>query len=264
MRRETTKIALGVAYQGKRYKGFQYQPGLETVELHLQSALSRIAGEPVILGVAGRTDTGVHALAQVIHIETSTVREPDVWVKGGNAFLPEDIQILWAKPVPEDFHARFSAKSRSYVYYLSDQTPHLFQSPYVWYVKSVDVDRMNAVAQKLLGERSFRAFQSKWCQSPTPNRNMMHLSVSRHKTYIRVDITANAFLHRMVRKIVAALVAVGQNRMDETQLLAAFEAGDRGAMPGQAPAKALFLSDVSYGDALAVHALNDFIWDGAQ
>ncbi len=253
------RIAFGVAYCGANYSGFQLQPDLETVEKNLLIALEQIAGEKLQIHCAGRTDKGVHALCQVIHIETTASRDMDVWVKGANAFLPEDIQVLWANVMDDNFHARFSAKSRSYIYYLSDQSRHLFQQPYVWYTNSLNVEEMHNAAQILVGEHDFRAFQSKICQSSVSFRNMKAISVRREGELIRVDLTANAFLHRMVRKIVASLVAVGSGRMSQQALRAAFVAGDRSKIPGQAPAKALFLSGVCYGEEIDVLCLQEFL-----
>ncbi|MDC3180858.1 tRNA pseudouridine(38-40) synthase TruA [Gammaproteobacteria bacterium] len=253
------RISMGVAYLGVRYSGFQFQPDLETVEGKLLLALEKIAGESLKIHCAGRTDKGVHALCQVIHIDTAVHREMDAWVKGANALLPNDIQLLWAKPVPQSFHARCGAKSRSYVYYLSDQKQHIFEHPYVWQVKPLNVELMHDVAQMLLGEHDFRAFQSKICQSSVSYRNMMQMSVKRQGRHIRVDLKANAFLHRMVRKIVASLVAVGQGRLSKSKLLEAFKAGNRAVIPGQAPARALFLSDVCYGEDILVEGLEGFL-----
>jgi tRNA pseudouridine38-40 synthase len=259
MESEKQIVVLGVAYRGDQYCGFQYQPELETVEKYLRIALEKIACERLVIHCAGRTDKGVHALSQVIHIQTSTRRELDVWVKGANASLPDDIEVLWAQFADENFHARFSAKSRSYIYYLSDQVVHMFERPYVWQVKSLNVEQMNEVAAALTGERNFRAFQSKICQSKSSFRNITNLNIYRENRLVKVDITANAFLHHMVRKMVASFVAVGQGRMSVHDLMKAVESGDRSMIPGQAPAKALFLSDVCYGDLIVVDGLKPFI-----
>jgi tRNA pseudouridine38-40 synthase len=253
------RVAFGVAYCGVSYAGFQLQPNLETVEKHLLFALEKISGEKLQIHCAGRTDTGVHALCQVIHIDTTILRDSEAWIKGVNAFLPADIQVHWVKYVDDGFHARFSAKSRSYIYYLCDQDRHLFEQPYIWYTKSLNVDAMHQASQILLGEHDFRAFQSKICQSSVSYRNMMNISVRRENGVVRVDLTANAFLHRMVRKIVASLVAIGDGRVTQQSFKAAFEAGDRSKVPGQAPAKALFLSNVCYGEDIEVLCLEEFL-----
>ena len=208
------RIALGIEYDGQSWLGWQTQPNGRTVQDRLQDALARFACTPIAVTCAGRTDTGVHALEQVVHFDTTLTREAFSWVRGVNAFLPASIAVRWAAPVAQDFHARFSARGRSYSYLLYN---HAIRSPLAagragWCFRPLDVDAMRAGAAHLLGEHDFSAFRSSECQANSPVRTLYRLDVARHGDLVEFNLHGNAFLHHMVRNIVGALIEVGKGR----------------------------------------------------
>jgi tRNA pseudouridine38-40 synthase len=205
-------IALGVEYLGTRYCGWQRQTHSPSVQQYVEEALSRVANHPVSVYCAGRTDTGVHATGQVIHFETSAERPEKAWRMGGNAHLPDDISIQWAKPVSDDFHARFSAISRRYRYVIlnAPARPAILTGQVTWVREPLDEVSMHQAAQLLVGEQDFSSFQAASCQSPTPFRNVFNVKVERKNEFVVLDITANAFLHHMVRNIAGTLIEVGR------------------------------------------------------
>lgn len=205
------KIALGVQYNGAHYYGWQSQSGLPTVQQSLEDALSKVADSPIAVVCAGRTDRGVHGLGQVVHFETDVVREPHAWHLGANAYLPSDIAVNWAKPVPDDFHARFSARSREYRYliYNHSSRPGMLHELVKWQRGELNLEAMQRAANYLLGEHDFSSFRGAGCQANHAVRTVHHLQLQRHGVLWSVDIKANAFLLHMVRNIVGSLLRVG-------------------------------------------------------
>ena len=208
------RVALGVEYDGCPFNGWQSQADGQTVQDTLQDALSRISGEPVSVIAAGRTDTGVHALEQVIHFDTEVHRPLTAWVRGANALLPDSIAVLWAFPVPEEFHARFSAQGRSYRYVLINRASRLavHTGKAGWYHYPLDVAAMRTAAQFLIGKHDFSAFRAAQCQAKSPVKNLSQLDIHREGEMIIFDVSADAFLHHMVRNIVGCLVYVGKGK----------------------------------------------------
>jgi tRNA pseudouridine38-40 synthase len=206
------RLALGVAYRGTAYQGWQSQPGGRTVQDRLEAALSSFADAPVATVCAGRTDAGVHALNQVVHLDAPVEREPFSWVRGTNRFLPHDIAVQWCVPVADGFHARNSARGRRYAYLLleSPVRPAIEHGLAGWVFRPLDGAAMRAGAALLIGEHDFSSFRSSQCQSPTPVKTLRALTVERRGAYWRFDVDGKAFLHHMVRNIVGCLVAVGQ------------------------------------------------------
>jgi tRNA pseudouridine38-40 synthase len=247
-----SRIACRVEYDGRRYSGWQAQPHLDvlTVQTELESALSAVAAMPVRVHCAGRTDTGVHGHGQVVHFEAPVERSPKAWVLGSNARLPRDIRLHWAQPVAQEFHARFSALSRSYRYIIANAPvrPALLQGLVTWHRYPLDAQLMNDEAQALLGERDFSAFRAAACQSTTPMREVQALSVKRWGELVVIDIRANAFLHHMVRNIAGSLMAVGSGRQPAGWLAQLLVAGDRRLAADTAAADGLYLVDVAYPD----------------
>ena len=205
------RLALGVAYVGQRFHGWQSQPGGQTVQDHLESALSRFADRAVTTVCAGRTDTGVHAVQQVVHLDPPVQRDLFSWVRGTNRFLPADIAVQWCREVPADFHARNSARGRRYRYLLLESAvrPALEAGRCGWVFKPLDGQAMQRAAVHLLGEHDFSAFRAAACQAHTPVKTLRQLDITRRGTYWRFDFEASAFLHHMVRNIMGCLVAVG-------------------------------------------------------
>jgi tRNA pseudouridine38-40 synthase len=206
------RIALGLEYEGSGFCGWQSQAGGGAVQNVLESALSIVADTPTRVVCAGRTDSGVHALAQVVHFDTEAVRPDTAWVRGVNAHLPDSVAVRWAQPVPNDFHARFSARGRRYRYLLLNRAerPGLMARRVGWFHRPLDADAMAAAAGLLLGEHDFSAFRAIECQAKSPVKTLRRADVMRHGDLLVFEFEASAFLHHMVRNLVGALVYVGK------------------------------------------------------
>ena len=180
-----SRLALGVAYRGSAYQGWQSQPGGRTVQDRLEAALSSFAAVSVSTLCAGRTDAGVHALNQVVHIDAPVARDSFSWVRGTNRFLPADIAVQWCVPVAHDFHARNSARGRRYVYLLLESAvrPALEAGSVGWVFRALDAEAMRNSAAHLIGEHDFSSFRSSQCQSPTPVKTLRSIEISRHGAY---------------------------------------------------------------------------------
>lgn len=205
------RLALGLSYRGAAYRGWQSQPDGLTVQDALEQALESFATVPLRTVCAGRTDAGVHALNQVVHLDTDLDREPFSWVRGTNRYLPADIAVQWCQPVADDFHARNGARGRRYVYLLRESPvrPALEHGLAGWVFRPLDADAMRRAAALLLGEHDFSAFRSSECQAKSPVKTMRRIEITRHGAYWRFDFDASAFLHHMVRNIMGCLVAIG-------------------------------------------------------
>lgn len=208
------RIALGLQYDGRPWHGWQTQLHGRTVQDVLESALAKFCQTPVDTTCAGRTDAGVHALSQVVHFDTAVSRENFSWVRGVNAFLPASIAVQWATEVEggeQGFHARFSALARTYhyvIYNYPTRSP-LFEGRAGWVFRSLDVALMEDAAQALLGKHDFSAFRAAECQAASPVRTLHRIALHRQGDRIIVTLSANAFLHHMVRNIVGSLIQVG-------------------------------------------------------
>lgn len=248
------KIALGIEYDGSKYYGWQRQREVRSVQERLEKALSQIAAEPISVFCAGRTDAGVHATGQVIHFETQARRQDAAWTLGANASLPGDIAVRWMKPVPDAFHARFSATARRYRYVIYNHRlrPAVLKQGVTHYYAPLDAERMHRAAQCLLGENDFTSFRAVHCQSRTPWRNLMHITVTRYGNYIVVDIKANAFVHHMVRNIVGSLMEVGCGNQPEAWIAQLLAAKDRTLAGATAKAEGLYLVCVDYPEQFAL------------
>ncbi|EKO3431620.1 tRNA pseudouridine(38-40) synthase TruA [Vibrio fluvialis] len=242
------RIALGIEYDGTQYYGWQRQREVKSVQEELEKALTIIANHPVEVQCAGRTDAGVHGTGQVVHFDTTATRKMVAWTMGANANLPKNIAVRWAKEVPDDFHARFSATARRYRYVIYNHMfrPGIMSSGVSHYHGELDVERMHRAGQFLLGENDFTSFRAVHCQSRSPWRNIMHLNVTRHERYIVIDIKANAFVHHMVRNITGSLIAVGRGEQEPEWIQWLLEAKDRRLAGATAKAEGLYLVDVDY------------------
>ena len=242
------RIAIGVSYDGAGFNGWQSQPDGNTVQDHLERALGTIARSALRLTGAGRTDAGVHALAQVAHFDTAVTRPESAWVRGANALLPARIAVQWAAPVTDEFNARFSAVSRRYLYlmYCHPVRPALLAGKTGWHYASLDVAAMREAARCLVGRHDFSAFRSSQCQAKTPVRTLTRLVIDTDGPYLRFDLLADAFLHHMVRNIVGCLLYVGDSRQQPGWVSDILESRDRrrGA-PTLAP-DGLYLAGVGY------------------
>jgi tRNA pseudouridine38-40 synthase len=242
------RFAIGVSYCGAGLEGWQSQPSGNTVQDHLERALSEIGGERIALTAAGRTDAGVHASAQVAHFETSAERPESAWVRGANSLLPPAIAIQWAAPVAEDFHARYSAVSRTYLYVLYNHgvRPALLAGRAGWFHLPLDIEKMREAASRLVGEHDFSSFRSAECQAKSPVRVMHAAAVRTSGAYVLFDFTANAFLHHMIRNLVGCLVYVGKGKHPPAWMSELIAARDRRlAAPTFSP-DGLYLFEVRY------------------
>jgi tRNA pseudouridine38-40 synthase len=253
------RIVLGVQYDGASWQGWQVQPHGQTVQNRLEEALAQFTCTQVATVCAGRTDSGVHGLEQVVHFDTPIVRDMASWVRGVNAFLPPSISVRWATSfaVPDaehahssdhDFHARFSATARTYYYLIYN---HPIRSPLMtgragWTFRPLDVDAMQVAAQHLVGKHDFSSFRSVECQAKTPVRTMTSLTVEREGDYIIVTLQANAFLHHMVRNIVGSLIYVGTGKKTADWLADVLAKRDRALAAPTFMPDGLYLARVDY------------------
>jgi len=205
------RLALGISYRGSAYHGWQSQPDGRTVQDQVESALSKFADDRIGVVCAGRTDAGVHAVNQVVHFDTPVERAAFSWVRGTNRYLPDDIALQWCREVADDFHARNHARGRRYAYVLleSPVRPALEDGLAGWSFRPLDGEAMRAAAAILIGEHDFTSFRSSQCQAASPVKQLHGIDISRRGAYWRFDFDSSAFLHHMVRNIVACLVTVG-------------------------------------------------------
>ena len=223
---------------------------------HLQAALSQLAAAPIEVTAAGRTDTGVHASAQVVHFDTEVHREVQGWVRGTNTHLDAAARVLWAHPVADEFHARFSARSRTYHYLLLDApvAPAILRGRVGWYHRALDVAAMGDAAQALVGEHDFSSFRDSQCQAKTPVKTMYRVQVARRGPLVVFTFHANAFLHHMVRNIVGALVYVGAQKDPPAFIRTILEARDRTRAAPTFMPDGLYLSAIEYDPAFGLPA----------
>jgi tRNA pseudouridine38-40 synthase len=250
------RIAIGIQYDGTLFSGWQSQPNHNTIQDHIEAAIREFIGDDSVKYVrttaAGRTDAGVHALGQVAHFDTAIERPEWSWVRGLNNFLPSSISIQWAKEVPFEFDARFSAFERSYAYFLitsSVKTSLLHQKAGFNMLppgRSLLVEDMQFAANYLLGEHDFSCFRSSECQSKSPIKTIYQLDVVQESAKLFFFVRANAFLHHMVRNIVGSLVQVGLGKQPKEWVKEILEKKNRSLAAPTFSADGLYLAQVSY------------------
>jgi tRNA pseudouridine38-40 synthase len=250
------RIALGLEYDGSGFLGWQTQTGGGAVQDALETALASIAGETIATICAGRTDRGVHARSQVVHFDTGAVRPDTAWVRGVNALLPHSAAVLWARPVDESFHARYSARTRTYRYVLLNRAvrPALAARYAGWTHAPLDAEAMREAAALLIGEHDFSTFRSAECQARSPVRTVHRFDVVRQGERVDVVITANAFLHHMVRNLVGTLLDIGKGRHAPEWVGEVLDARDRSRAAPTASGAGLYLEAVEYAPQWGVHA----------
>ncbi len=223
------RVALGISYNGQPYQGWQSQLSGQTVQDRLEAALARFTTQKTSTLCAGRTDAGVHGLMQVVHFDTAVERSPGAWVRGTNSFLPRDIAIQWACPVPDAFHCRASALSRRYAYILleSQVRPSLEAGRVGWAFRPLALAPMQQAAELLLGEHDFSSFRASACQALSPIKHLQRLAITRRGAYWRFEFEANAFLHHMIRNLMGCLIAVGQGQYPPAWITKVLQARDR-------------------------------------
>ncbi|MDM8558366.1 tRNA pseudouridine(38-40) synthase TruA [Candidatus Parabeggiatoa sp. HSG14] len=242
------KIALGIEYAGNDFHGWQSQSHARNVQDCVEAALSKVANHPVTVICAGRTDAGVHALGQVVHADVTAPRTMRSWVLGTNANLPNDVGVLWAQPVDENFHARFLAQARHYRYLILNRPtrPALLAKRITWQYKPLDVERMQAASHYLLGTHDFTSYRAKACQAKNPVRTISYLTISSIDDQVMIEISANGFLHHMVRNIAGVLMTIGCGEQPPEWARTVLEARDRTVGGVTAPAGGLYFCKVDY------------------
>jgi len=253
------RIALGIEYDGSRFCGWQTQPSACAVQDHLEAALAHVAGERVDTICAGRTDSGVHALGQVVHFDTSAQRPTSAWVRGVNASLPTGVAVIWAQETSPEFNARYSALDRRYRYVLLNRPvrPAVGHGRLGWFHLPLDENRMREAAQLLVGEHDFSAFRSSECQARSPVRELRRVEVERRGDYILMEFRANAFLHHMVRNLVGTLVYIGKGKHAPAWAGQVLASRDRALGAPTFDAAGLYLASVLYDRAWGLPAARD-------
>jgi len=251
-------MAAAVEYSGRNFCGWQRQSHSPSVQGVVEAALSFVANEAVTIACAGRTDTGVHATNQIIHFDTTAKRQPHNWIRGANTRLPENVRLHWLAQVDGRFHARFSALSRTYRYIICNEPvpPAIFRGLMTWCKEPLDEGLMHNAAQGLLGENDFSSFRAAACQSRSPFRCVENISVYRQGTLVVIEITANAFLHHMVRNIAGVLLAVGRGDRPENWPRELLLLRDRNRGEITAAPDGLFLVSVAYPSCHQIPALD--------
>ena len=258
------RIALGLQYDGSPYSGWQSQLNGNTVQDVLERAITAFVGDksnlalPIQTITAGRTDAGVHALGQVVHFDTPVEREDFSWVRGINSFLPKSIVVNWAKPVPEEFSARFSAYERTYIYALhagpcrspmvDSRAGYLLLPPQSWF----DVEALSAATHYLIGEHDFTSFRASECQSKTPVKTIYSIEILSQEPWLYFRIRGNAFLHHMVRNIVGSFLLIGTGKRPPEWMGEVLLAKDRNMAAPTFMADGLYLAKIAYPEEFRI------------
>lgn len=245
------RYRLLIEYDGSAYNGFQVQAGQPTVQGVLEAAITAFSGETVRLAAAGRTDTGVHATGQVISLDLEKAWPAQTVMNALNAHLVgEAISVLDCEGVEDDWHARFSATGRRYLYRILNRPgPPALDAGRVWHMrKSMDADAMHAAAQALIGLHDFTTFRDVNCQSKSPEKTLDLASVRRVGEEVHLVFEARSFLHRQVRSMTGTLAEVGLGRWTIDDVATALAARDRAACGPVCPPQGLYLTGVGYPD----------------
>ncbi len=250
----SARIALGIRYRGCAYFGWQSQTGGHTVQDALEAALSSFADRPVRTVCAGRTDTGVHALNQVVHLDAEVQRDAFSWVRGTNRYLPKDIAVQWCQAVPPDFHARNHARSRRYRYLLLESAvrPSLDTGLVGWVFRPLDEQAMREAAVLLLGEHDFSSFRSAQCQAASPVKTLYAIELQRHGAYWAFDFHGSAFLHHMIRNIMGCLLAIGSGQQAPAWMAEVLAARSRQVAAPTFMADGLYFAGPQYDEPLGL------------
>tara|TARA_R110000868_G_scaffold410505_4_gene698885 strand:+ start:131749 stop:132531 length:783 start_codon:yes stop_codon:yes gene_type:complete len=256
------RIAAGIEYSGQSYSGWQRQESVNSVQAEVEQAFSFVANEKIDVYCAGRTDAAVHATGQVIHFDTDAVRSERSWLCGANTQLPRDIAVQWVKIVDEEFHARFSALTRRYQYYIycGSARPGILSDNVTWCLQDLNLDAMQAASNFLLGKHDFTSFRASQCQANTPVRTVHAMSWQRKGQLLMLDIRANAFLHHMVRNIVGLMLTVGKGEQGAEWAKEILEAKNRELAPATAASNGLYLVEVEYPSTFKLPAMRKSAW----
>jgi tRNA pseudouridine38-40 synthase len=242
------RVALGVEYDGTAFSGWQIQPEQRTVQGCLENALSIVADHKVTTVAAGRTDSGVHAIQQVVHFDTTANRSERNWILGINANLPRDTNVIWARVVDDDFSARFTALRRSYRYVIFNRVGRtsIHANRMWWVFRHLDEEKMQQAADLLVGKHDFSAFRAQECQAKSPIKTLDAITVTRQDDCIAVDVVGQSFLHHMVRNIVGVLVPIGEGKKPVSWAQTVLEGRDRAKGGITSPPQGLFFINAEY------------------
>jgi len=256
------RIALGIEYDGSSYSGWQLQDGVSTVQGVLELALAKIANKPIRVITAGRTDTGVHATAQVAHFETDVKRSDFSWIRGTSRYLPDDVTVLWAKHVADDFHARFSAVERSYQYIILNrrERPAILHKKVTWEYRSLDTSLMQDAADRLIGKHDFNAYRAVACQAKSPVRELRKLDIVRYGDFVMINARADAFLHHMIRNIAGVLCTIGAGERPPVWAQEVLLSCDRTKGGVTAPPDGLYLNEIIYPEEFRIPINSNKSW----
>jgi tRNA pseudouridine38-40 synthase len=259
------RIAVGIEYDGNGFAGWQQQDEAPSIQQTLQQVLGRVCDHAVELVAAGRTDAGVHARCQVAHFESDAGRSERALLLGGNSWLPPQIALRWARVVPEHFHARYSAQARTYRYCILNRTARgaLAAGRVAFLHRPMDVEPMREAALHLVGSHDFTSLRAKECQARSPVRQLSALRVERRGDFVLLEVTANAFLHHMVRNIAGLLIHIGQGEALPVFAAEVLAARDRRIAPATAPAGGLYFWRAHYPAVFGLPADSDIIPDPA-
>jgi len=249
------RIVAVVEYDGSEYCGWQRQHHAQSIQQQIEEAVSSVADETIIVHAAGRTDAGVHATGQVVHFDVNRPRDQEAWVRGVNTYLPKSICVLWAGEISDSFHARYCALSRTYRYILLNrpQRSAIFYDKVTCDYRNLHVDAMQQAAQRLLGTHDFTSFRSIACQAQSPVRTIQYISVQRKEDFIFIDITADGFLHHMVRNIVGVLTTIGTKEQPSSWVDYLLTVKDRTQAAVTSPADGLYLIHVQYDSVFVLN-----------
>ena len=242
------RIAAIIEYDGSGFSGWQRQEHARSVQGVVEEALSKVADEPIQVTVAGRTDAGVHALAQAIHFDTNATRSEYSWVRGANSNLPDAVAVLWAGEVDAGFHARYSATGRHYHYVILNRPirPTYLSRRVTWDYRLLDVAPMQKAARHLIGEHDFTSFRAAECQARSPVRELRALEIKRHGEFVHIRAHANAFLQHMVRNIAGVLMTIGAGEKEPGWAKEVLAARDRAQGGITAAPDGLYLAEIEY------------------
>lgn len=256
------RIALGIEYDGSAYCGWQLQDGVTTIQGVLEQALAKVANSPIRVITAGRTDAGVHATAQVAHFETEVERSDFSWLRGTSRYLPDDVTLLWARHVADDFHARFSAIERSYQYILLNrrERPAILNKKVTWEYRPLDISLMQSAASMLIGKHDFNAYRAVACQAKSPVRELRELAVTRQGDFVLINARADAFLHHMIRNIAGVLCTIGAGERRPVWAQEVLLSCDRTQGGVTAPPDGLYLNEIIYPEEFRIPINSNKSW----
>ncbi len=251
------RIAAVLEYDGSGFSGWQRQDNAPSVQAAVEQALSQVADAPIAVTTAGRTDAGVHANAQVIHFDTDAQRRDHAWLRGANTHLPRSVALRWVREVQPEFHARFSATARQYRYVILNRAvrPTYLGGRVTHEYRPLDIARMQAAAQPLLGTHDFSSFRAIQCQAKSPVRELRRLTLNRTGDFVLIEVEANAFLHHMVRNLAGVLMTIGADEREPAWARDVLEARDRTAGGITAPPDGLYLEAITYPAHFGIPAL---------